>query len=242
MHRSSFSHIDKKRHIHEVYLLFSLVFILFGCSQKTECPKQECPVCPASSPHVSQNHVQLSQLDAESRDRLKTEILAEIKDEMKAEWMKEFETEMAKNKPETKPEVIETEPEPRKPIAVPAHLPPTQKIERDAGGMKILRHTFATRIDHRLPADERDAFSISDGSVYCYVEISAADEEDRMITIKFTHSTGLAQSYSLPVSQSPAWRTWSKLNLTKSMTGTWLCEIFNEDNVLLASRPFVVVD
>ncbi len=241
MHQNDSFHIVKIRHIHEVYLLFSLIFIFSGCSQKAECPRHECPACPVNQ-IAAQNHVQLSQLDAESRERLKEEILSEIKDEMKAEWIKEFEQEVAKTKAETKPEIIESDPKPQKPIAVPAHLPPTQKIERDAGGMKILRHTFATRIDHRLPADERDAFSISDGSVYCYVEISAADEEDRMITIKFTHSTGLAQSYSLPVSQSPAWRTWSKLNLTKSMTGTWLCEIFNEDNVLLASRPFVVVD
>ena len=131
---------------------------------------------------------------------------------------------------------------PKRPTVKPDALPPTQKIERDAGGMKLLRILLTTGIDHRLPVDERDAFTIEDASVFCFVEISAAEADDRSITIRFTHSTGLAQSYTLPVSQSPAWRTWSKLNLTKSMTGTWLCEVFNEDNVLLASRPFVVVD
>ncbi|MBQ1925608.1 MAG: DUF2914 domain-containing protein [Proteobacteria bacterium] len=162
--------------------------------------------------------------------------------ETRAQWLAEF----RESQPITDSD--EPDPEPIRPLVrenpAPARpqLPPTQKIERDAGGMKILRHTFSTAIDHRLPIDEREVFSVSDASVFCFVEISAAEAEDRMITIRFTHSTGLAQSYSLPVSQSPAWRTWSKLNLTKSMTGTWLCEVFNEDNVLLASKTFTVVD
>ena len=186
--------------------------------------------------------VTLSQLDPASRERLRAEVLEEIREETRAQWLAEF----RESQPITDSE--EPDPEPIRPLVrenpAPARpqLPPTQKIERDAGGMKILRHTFSTAIDHRLPIDEREVFSVSDASVFCFVEISAAEAEDRMITIRFTHSTGLAQSYSLPVSQSPAWRTWSKLNLTKSMTGTWLCEVFNEDNVLLASKTFTVVD
>ncbi|MBR4986949.1 MAG: DUF2914 domain-containing protein [Proteobacteria bacterium] len=205
-------------------------------------PMSECAECPICEPPAPQGAIHLSQLDAASRERLREEVQSEIREETRAQWLAEFR--------EQHPEQScpEPAPEPLRPIArtvpsvAPNPLPPTQKIERDAGGMKILRQTFSTAIDHRLPIDERDVFSVSDASVFCFVEISAADAEDRMITIRFTHSTGLAQSYSLPVSQSPAWRTWSKLNLTKSMTGTWLCEIFNEDNVLLASKTFAVVD
>lgn len=199
----------------------------------------QCPVCQSSVPN---DPVHLSQLDSGSRERLRAEVLAEIREETRAQWLAEFRAQQAEQpEPEAAPEQIRPLARPDSHAPLPT-LPPTQKIERDAGGMKILRHTFATAIDHRLPVDEREVFSVSDASVFCFVEISASDEEDRMITIRFTHSTGLAQSYSLPVSQSPAWRTWSKLNLTKSMTGTWLCEVFNEDNVLLASKTFSVVD
>lgn len=209
-----------------------------------------CPTCPAPVVCPPQNQlIQLSQLDAASRERLKSELLAEIKEETKLQWRKELEqAQMVPSKPvEAVPNIAEKPPTekpltPSVPEIRPEPLPPTQKIERDERGMKILKHTFATQIVRRLPVDERDVFHISEASVFCYVEIASASEEDRNITIRFTHTTGLAQSYTLPISQSPAWRTWSKLNLTKSMTGTWLCEVFNEDNTLLASRPFVIVD
>lgn len=230
------------RFVLEVYVLSVFAVVLTSCGSAQNCPQVECN-CPENEVIIPEK-IQLSQLDAASRDRLKSEVLSEIKEETRAEWLKEFEASQnqVKNNQESEDSVSESEDKAAVPKAVPAHLPPTQKIERDAGGMKILRHVITSSVAHRLPVDERDAFSVSESSVYCFVEISAADEEDRMITIKFTHSTGLSQSYSLPVSQSPAWRTWSKLNLTKSMTGTWLCEVFNEDNVLLASSPFVIVD
>ena len=240
MHRIEFTQIMIARTLLKVCLLSMPVFAVLGCGQQPSCKTCECPKCPKLE---QPTHIQLSQLDAASRERLKSELLAEIKEETRAEWKKEF----LQSCPQ--PSTVQTVKadsqnpvEPDTPRAVPAPLPPTQKIERDTGGMKILRHTFATAIDHRLPVNERDAFSVSDGSVYCFVEISSSEDIERTITIKFMHSTGLSQSYTLPVSQSPAWRTWSKLNLTKSMTGTWLCEVFNEDNILLASRPFIVVD
>ena len=128
-------------------------------------------------------------------------------------------------------------PRKRRPVI---ELPPTQPIEKDERGLKIMRQAFATQIVRRLPVDERESFTIEDGSIFCFVEVASNEENERLITLKFTHSTGLTQSYELPIGQSPAWRTWSKLNLTSSMTGAWLCEVFNEEGVLLASKSFVV--
>ena len=203
--------------------------------EKTSCPP---PVaCPADNSQVNWN-----QLDPDSRARLKSELTEEIRNEMRAEWRKEFEQEYraeALKNPTPVPSNTNHLPAPS---TTPAPLPPTQKIERDSGGLKILRQAFSTQIQYRQPVDEREAFTIADSAVYCFVEIASSEEEERSITIRFTHSTGLTQSFTLPVSQSPAWRTWSKLNLTKSMTGTWLCEVFNEDGTLLASKPFVIVD
>lgn len=215
---------------------FSAAFWMSCNDGIQECPVQECPVCTS----VQNNQIQLSQLNPSSRERLKRELLAEMKEDYRAEWRAEFEKEYPRQ--DLQAESESDPPKQARPTAVPAKFSSKQKVERDAGGLKILRQVITTGVDHRLPIDEVEAFSVSDSSVYCFVEISAAEDIDRMITIKFMHTTGLSQSYSLPVSQSPAWRTWSKLNLTKSMTGTWLCEIFNEDNVLLASKPFVIVD
>lgn len=112
--------------------------------------------------------------------------------------------------------------------------------ERDADGLRVMQLLLAADVVRRLPVDARDTFAIEDGSVFCYAEISSSKEDERMVTLRFAHSTGLTQSYALPVNQSPAWRTWSKLNLTRSMTGAWTCQIFNEDGVLLGSRAFEV--
>ena len=203
-----------------------------NCDASVEPPKCPPPVtCPADQP-------QQNQIDPDDRESLRAELKAELQAEIRAELRREIELEL-QNELARKQAQSDTV---KKPTAVPAAIPPTQKIEKDSGGLKILRQVFATQIQHRLPVDEREAFTIADASIYCFVEIASSEEDERTITIRFTHSTGLTQSYTLPVSQSPAWRTWSKLNLTKSMTGTWLCEVFNEDGTLLASKPFVIVD
>ena len=217
-------------------------------SCESNCP-QAHPCPPAIKCDFST--VTLSQLDATSRDRLKKEVQEEIQDDLKAQWKREWLAEAEREKALAQKDAQDTENEKRtkediKPVRTPrksrptVELEPTQPIEKDDRGMKVMRQAFATSIVRRLPVDERDAFTIEDASVFCFVEISSNDENERYITIKFTHSTGLTQSYELPIGQSPAWRTWSKLNLTQSMTGAWLCEVFNEDGVLLASKPFTV--
>lgn len=211
-------------------------------SCKSDCDACQNQVCPDVEPQVQKcpvpEKLSWDQVSDEDREKLRNSLIAEIKSEMREAWIKEFEADQAKLA-----EAKAAEEAAKKiPTAKPAKLPPTQKIERDPGGMKILRQVFTTQIVRRLPQDDREAFSVSDATVNCFVEIMSASEEERMITIRFTHSTGLTQSYTLPVGQSPAWRTWSKLNLTRAMTGTWLCEVFNEEGTLLASRAFVVVE
>lgn len=210
-------------------------------SCKSKCDACQNPVCPDVAPQVQNcpapEKLSWAQVSEEDRAKLRESLISEIKSEMREAWIEEFEAEQARIAEEKAIEAAK-----KIPTVKPAKLPPTQKIERDPGGMKILRQVFTTQVVRRLPQDDREAFSVSDATVNCFVEIMSASEEERMITIRFTHSTGLTQSYTLPVGQSPAWRTWSKLNLTRAMTGTWLCEVFNEEGTLLASRAFVVVE
>ncbi len=228
-----------------------------SCSQS--CPEPTpCPACPLC-------HVPRPKLDAETREHLKREVMEEIHAEYLAQWKREWEEaqpqadaladqlaacEKALNGDVEKTDVhvahADTQEQRESNHAMvrkrrpPIDLPPTQPIEKDERGLKIMRQAFSTQIVRRLPVDEREAFRIEDGSVFCFVEVASNEENERRITLKFTHSTGLTQSYELPIGQSPAWRTWSKLNLTSSMTGAWLCEVFNEEGVLLASKSFVV--
>ncbi len=231
-----------------------LVWMITGLSacESPTCPSAvpDCPACPA----CDQNNVTLSSLDNASRERLKTEIMAEIKNDLIEQWKTEWlakqpvpeidPTPVLPNSDETpnEPDADDEKPVRRSHASTRPPLPPTQPVEKDERGLKVMRQVLSTEISRRLPVDEREQFSIEDASVFCYVEISSNSEIERAITVKFTHSTGLTQSYELPVGQSPAWRTWSKLNLTSSMTGAWLCEIFNEEGVLLASKPFTVSD
>ena len=227
-------------------LLGTISLLLFVCASSCEsqCDACQVPPCPEVVPTVCPyaDGIHLDDLDSDELEALKDAVRDEVKDEVKRAYKEEWTTEFEETQKAEMLEALKAELKPKVPNAKPANLPPTQKVERDPGGMKILRQVFTTKIIRRLPQDDREAFSISDATVNCFVEIMSASEEERMITIRFTHSTGLTQSYSLPVGQSPAWRTWSKLNLTRSMTGTWLCEVFNEEGILLASRPFIVVE
>ena len=251
MHDEIIAHKRRTRRIAAVFAAFACVLCPWsGCESRVSAQQPACRPCPSCADKVN-----LSQLDAESRNRLKSELATELEREARARLTREIEAElrpqieaevrakvvaeMRRNPPAVEPQGPDN---PTEILAKPAPIPPTRPIEKDAGGLRITRHIFTTKVEHRQPVSDRDSFSISDSSVICYVEISSPESRDRTVIIRFTHSTGLAQSYSLPISQSPAWRTWAKLNLTRSMTGTWLCEVFNEDNVLLASRPFVVVD
>lgn len=200
------------------------------------CP--ELPVSDASQPQP----LTWEALDDETRSRIKTEVENALRESLRAEYQQECENRLKEANPYNAKEANP----PKANAATPdtemsSPLPPTQNIERDANGLKVLRIVLSTSVVKRLPVDARDLFEIDDGSIFCFVEISAPQEEERRVTVRFTHATGLSQSYELPVNQSPAWRTWSKLNLTRSMTGSWLCEVFNEDGVLLDSKPFEVV-
>ena len=233
---------EQRKIIHRRVCLFTQITagcLFISCQQNCDA-SVEPPKCPppVTCPNAQTQQTQLTQLDPDTREKLKAEFKDEFQSEIRAELRRELEQEFQKELDRIQTQTNSD----KKPNAIPAAIPPTQKIEKDSGGLKILRQVFSTQIQHRLPVDEREAFTIADTSIYCFVEIASAEEIERTITIRFTHSTGLTQSYTLPVSQSPAWRTWSKLNLTKSMTGTWLCEVFNEDGTLLASKPFVIVD
>ena len=212
--------------------LVCLCTVLFACQSGHCVPcdtappaESEAPTCPPV-PEIAS----LDDLDAATRARFRSELEREIRHEMMAQWRQEFNREI-----EASAEALF-----QKPAKADSPVQHAQLMERDADGIKVLRIVLASNVIRRLPVDERDRFSVTDASVFCYAEVSVPREEERNLTFRFTHSTGLSQSYQLPVNQSPAWRTWSKLNLTKSMTGSWTCEIFNEDQVLLASHAFVV--
>lgn len=203
--------------------------LCLSCERHDDC---RCPE-KADAP-CAHTDIALDQLDAATLARLKQEVAQALKEEAFVRWRHEFEMGMQT--------AVSPNANAAAPSVEPSRLPPTQAVERDPDGLKIQKITLSGAVVKRLPVDERDVFSISDTRVFCFVEIAAPRAQERTVTIRFTHSTGLTQSYDLPVNQSPAWRTWSKLNLTRAMTGTWLCEVFNEDDVLLASRSFVVVE
>ncbi|MCL2325763.1 MAG: DUF2914 domain-containing protein [Proteobacteria bacterium] len=233
-----------------VVLCASLVVAGLLSSACRDCSPSPCPPC--RSHHAcqeSEKEISLSQLSPEALTKLRAEAAKEITDSMRARLRQEIaaELEASLRHPSTEGHASKGPGLSHDSETASDHyhrpmLPPTQEIERDGYDMKVLRQSFSTEINRRLPVNEGDVFSVRDAAVFCFAEIAYPHEDGRSITFKFTHSTGLSQSFTLPVSQSPAWRTWSKLNLTRSMTGHWLCEIFNEEGALLASKPFIVVD
>lgn len=209
----------------------------WSCRASSEAEAQQAP-CIAE-------RIDFEKLDAATKKRLKDEAEVIVRAEIQAQMQRELEAmhlqkmaeaEMGEGGYPKSASNKDVDPE------LEEERDRVQTIDRDPDGLKILRLLLSTDVVRRLPVDERETFTIDDGSVFCFTEISAPRDDERMITLRFTHSTGLTQSYALPVNKSPAWRTWSKLNLTRSMTGQWFCEILNEDGMLLARRSFEVVD
>ncbi len=113
-------------------------------------------------------------------------------------------------------------------------------VDRDPDGLKVNTHVIAAQIDMRLPLGVDNTFDVGVASVYCYVEIANVYQPDRELTLRWVHSSGVTQTYQLNIGQSPAWRTWSKLNLTRAMVGLWQCEIYNESGTMLSTIPFKI--
>lgn len=232
------------------FITAALLLSACNANETVDCARQ-CPVAKnrhqlSSAQEQKANPsaaLSFESLPSAERERLKAKWRDEFRESLKEELRAELADGVVTSKNgQEEPSGNEEEQEVRLQRSLLRPLPPTQDIEKDERGIKVLRHVCSAQINRRQPYDERDVFSVSDGSVYCYVEIAQVLETERNITIKFTHSTGLTQSFELPVGQSPAWRTWSKLNLTKSMTGSWNCEVFNEAGTLLTSKNFVITD
>lgn len=195
------------------------------------------------------------------KESFRKELYAEFKEKERELLKEEIRVEMSR---ETKDELLDPElppnDAPRHEITPPEHvgfaqntetetraeeyppLPPSQEIEKDEKGLKVLRHELTSKIVRRQPIEAKDDFKLSGGPVYCFVEVSSVYDAERMLTLRWVHSSGISQSYDLAIGQSPAWRTWSKLNTTSSMKGRWNCEVFNESGTLLSVATFQLHD
>ncbi|MFA5624361.1 MAG: DUF2914 domain-containing protein [Bradymonadales bacterium] len=252
----------KQRELALVMRLAPMAMLLFSMTcaceyAKSQTREQCCEECASLNQATEQSiRAELSEkLRVQLREELREQLIAELRPQIEAEILQERDT---LNKDESELNVADTSlPIEKQHVSEEGEnfekvqdeqeflvnmqlLAPSGNIEKDDRGLKILRITMALGVERRQPIDERKVFKISDGAIFCYLEVASVYDDERMLTLRWTHTSGISQSYDLAIGQSPAWRTWSKLNLTQSMRGNWTCEVFNEDGVLLASSAFFV--
>ncbi len=121
-------------------------------------------------------------------------------------------------------------------------LQPPQTRERDNQGLIVPLHVIATTVVQRRPEGVAEAFSVKDGTLYCFVEATNLAGPERVLTVRWVHNSGITQTYELSIGRSAIWRTWAKLNLTSAMAGQWRCDVFNESGQLLSSAAFIVCE
>jgi hypothetical protein len=107
-----------------------------------------------------------------------------------------------------------------------------------ASDLKITEMAVTTKIVKGNPIDS--VWRISSTSVkslYCFTRISAPRGTDTSITHVWYLNDKVVHEDEMPV-KGAHWRTYSKKDVEKGMSGQWRCEAKDEDGEVLKSVSF----
>jgi hypothetical protein len=110
--------------------------------------------------------------------------------------------------------------------------------ETMAPALTVDQMVFCTGVENREPVGADTAFAASVGEVYCFTQISGAED-----TTTVTHVWSLNGEEKASVNLSvrgKTWRTWSSKRIPVEWDGTWRVEVKSADGNVLMSKEFVV--
>jgi len=110
--------------------------------------------------------------------------------------------------------------------------------EEMAPALTVDKMVFCLGVENREPVGADTAFADSVGQVYCYTQISGAEDATTISHVWYLTDEEKA-SVDLSV-QGKTWRTWSSKTIPKEWAGTWRVEVKSSDGNVLMSKEFVV--
>ena len=107
-----------------------------------------------------------------------------------------------------------------------------------AADLSVDQMVFCTGVEDREPVGADTAFAASVGQVYCYTQISGAEDET---TVSHVWSLNGEEKASVELTvRGKTWRTWSSKRIPVEWDGTWRVEVKSADGNVLMSKEFVV--
>jgi len=107
-----------------------------------------------------------------------------------------------------------------------------------AGDLKVTEMTVTTKIVKGNPIDSvRRISSSSVKSLYCFTRLLAPEGVDTSIKQVWYLNDEVVAEYTLPV-KAAHWRTYSKKDVEKGVSGQWRCDALDEEGTLLKSVTF----
>jgi len=102
--------------------------------------------------------------------------------------------------------------------------------------LEVVEVVLTTAIVDREPVDRVEVFPSQGGLLYCFTQITGADEPTVVYHLWY-YGEQLMSSIALPVNSSD-WRTWSAKSLQEDKPGEWRVVIQDEDGNLLQQIIF----
>ncbi len=115
---------------------------------------------------------------------------------------------------------------------------PAMGEEEIVSGLSVEEMVFCTTVENREPVGADTAFADTIGQVYCFTQISGAEDTTTISHVWYLNGEEKA-SVDLSV-RGKTWRTWSSKRIPKEWDGSWRVDVESETGVVLKSKEFVV--
>lgn len=104
--------------------------------------------------------------------------------------------------------------------------------------LSVDQMVFCTGVVDREPVGADTVFADTVGQVYCFTQISGAEDSTTISHVWYLNDEEKA-SVDLSV-RGKTWRTWSSKRIPKEWDGTWKVEVKSADGSVLMIKEFVV--
>jgi hypothetical protein len=108
----------------------------------------------------------------------------------------------------------------------------------EAGDLQVTEMAVTTKIVKGNPIDSvRRISSSSVKALYCFTRLTAPEDTDTTIKQLWYLNDEMVAEYTLPV-KGARWRTYSRKQVEKGVSGEWRCDCQDSEGNLLKSVSF----
>jgi hypothetical protein len=104
----------------------------------------------------------------------------------------------------------------------------------------VLNKQIAKKIENRESVDVNTKFSKNVGKLYCYTEVKT-DKFPTNIVHLWLYNNNIMAEIPLSVNANK-WRTFSSKKIAPTQVGKWKVEIYTDNDKLIDSMEFEIVD